>query len=93
MKTQTTCSDCGVGIGTPHLDDCDVALCLFCGQQRITCDCPTTGQSVWTGKWPTTQPNRELFELRGKTWYLRNIHGPLARVNRHGHVRSGRTEE
>lgn len=32
------------------------------------------------------QPNRELSKLQGTTWHLRNIRGPLARVNRHGEV-------
>ena len=34
------------------------------------------------------QPNRTLSELRGRTWYLRNGQGPLARVNHEGKVRS-----
>lgn len=33
------------------------------------------------------QPNRQLSEVRGSTWYLRNIDGPLARVNSKGEVR------
>jgi hypothetical protein len=33
------------------------------------------------------QPNRCLSELRGSTWYLRNIDGHLARVNTKGEVR------
>ena len=39
------------------------------------------------------QPNSQLSELRGTTWYLRNIDGPLARVSRQGEVRSRRVEE
>jgi hypothetical protein len=30
------------------------------------------------------QPNRKLSELRGRTWHLRNINGPLARVSKDG---------
>jgi len=36
------------------------------------------------------QPSRELSELRGRTWYLRNINGPLARVNGSGVVRASK---
>ena len=36
------------------------------------------------------QPNQSMSELRGTTWYLRNVCGPLARVNRRGEVRMGR---
>lgn len=39
------------------------------------------------------QPNGTLSELRGTTWFLRNINGPLARINRKGEVRSRRIEE
>ncbi|TWU16692.1 hypothetical protein Poly21_38970 [Allorhodopirellula heiligendammensis] len=39
------------------------------------------------------QPNKELSELRGTTWYLRNIHGPMARVNHKGEVQTGRLEQ
>jgi hypothetical protein len=39
------------------------------------------------------QPNNGISELRGTTWFLRNIDGPLARVNYIGEVRSRRIEE
>lgn len=32
------------------------------------------------------QPSRELSELRGSTWHLRNVRGPLGQVNRFGGV-------
>ena len=38
------------------------------------------------------QPDRRMSELRGSTWYLRNTHGPMARVNNEGVVRAGRIE-
>ena len=39
------------------------------------------------------QPDRILSELRGTTWYLRNVHGPLARVTHKGEVRTGKIDE
>ena len=36
------------------------------------------------------QPNRDVSGLRGTTWYLRNVNGPLARVNHKGEVRTGK---
>ena len=54
MNMKRTCPDCGVGIGKPHLDDCDVALCPFCEMQRITCECSELGESLWSGTWPTS---------------------------------------
>ena len=39
------------------------------------------------------QPNRQLSEVRGSMWYLRNIDGPLARVNFKGEVRRRRVVE
>ena len=39
------------------------------------------------------QPDRALSQLRGSTWFLRNVHGPLARVNHEGQVRTGKIED
>lgn len=39
------------------------------------------------------QPDRGLSEVRGTTWFLRNVQGPLARVNYEGRVRTGKIEE
>jgi hypothetical protein len=56
MTTEPPCPDCSVGVGAPHLDGCDVAVCIFTGQRRERCggwydhpphlDC---GLDVWTG--------------------------------------------
>lgn len=49
------CPDCGIDIGAPHQDGCDVARCTECGWQRISC---RHGYSdlgwgaIWTGIWP-----------------------------------------
>ena len=52
-KTSTrACPDCGVPVGKPHVDGCDVAECLTCGGQRLSCDCEESGEDIWTGFWP-----------------------------------------
>lgn len=56
--TDTNCPDCGVPVGTAHVDVCDVARCHATGEQRLSHtfvdvkadhDC---GKDVWTGEWP-----------------------------------------
>jgi hypothetical protein len=32
------CGDCAAEIGQPHTDGCDVARCMWTGEQRIQCD-------------------------------------------------------
>lgn len=59
------CPDCGVAIGAPHWEACDVARCLVTGMQRLMCDglhvdnpypgCfvpRDCGWDLWTGMWP-----------------------------------------
>lgn len=38
MADNKPCPDCGVEVGQPHDDGCDVARCLWDGSQRIQCD-------------------------------------------------------
>lgn len=59
MNKQLTCPDCGVAIGEPHRNECDLEHCSNCGGQRITCECGGPHdpmRSVWTGEWPLKCP-------------------------------------
>jgi hypothetical protein len=38
MSRPNTCPDCGTRQGEAHADGCDVARCLWTGQQRLQCD-------------------------------------------------------
>jgi hypothetical protein len=61
MNKKEKCPDCGVGIGMPHTNECDVECCSVCGIQKITCECEghEPQESVWTGKWPETKSKRD----------------------------------
>lgn len=50
------CHDCGVSPGEAHLPGCDVARCLSCGRQRLSCSCKGNegDGNIWTGLWPGT---------------------------------------
>jgi len=69
-----TCPDCGASPSTAHADGCDVARCVNCGCQRISCDCEDTdkGNSVWAGVWPGTSECEEYgLDLNSLRIYCR----------------------
>ena len=55
MNTNQKCPDCGVAVGQPHKDECDIEHCSICGGQRITCDCEGHDpmESARAGDWST----------------------------------------
>lgn len=64
-------------------------------EQPLTYDATVTAfkQILQRTRVMPDQSSRELSELRNTTWYLRNIHGPMARVNHKGEVQTGRLEQ
>jgi hypothetical protein len=76
------CWDCGVEIGVPHLDGCDVARCLVTGvQQRLSClEDHDHGDDRHTGYWPG------VLECREFNWFtdpsLPGFSAPTEDLNR-----------
>jgi hypothetical protein len=52
-----SCPDCAAPIGSKHIGGCDVARCLKCGGQRLSCDCEDDegDGDIWDGYWPGTK--------------------------------------
>lgn len=79
LATTIHCPDeqCAVPIGTEHLAECEVAICLDTGQQRILHQADmleppilnlathTCGEDVWTGQ------HHGVAECREYDWYVR----------------------
>lgn len=66
-KDFASCPDCGVLPNSPHVDGCDVARCLLCGYQRISCEHEDNeggwGQ-IWTGSWPVEVVSNRTGETK-----------------------------
>jgi len=81
-RSNEKCPDCGVSPGEAHLPGCDVARCLSCGGQRLSCRCEDNGGDgdIWTGLWPGTI---ECFEY-GLVCYWDGPHpiGGIESVNK-----------
>ena len=64
------CPDCAVKVGKYHEEGCDVARCLACNGQRISCDCDGDEEryndpDTWTGFWPGV---KECYEQKLICW-------------------------
>jgi hypothetical protein len=63
------CPNCGVGVGEPHDEACDVERCSVCGGQRLLCGCrghdPVSER--WRGEWPGVD------ECRHRGWFARRV--------------------
>ena len=51
-NAETKCHDCGVSPSEKHKHGCDVARCVNCGGQCLSCDCDEPSEDMWTGLWP-----------------------------------------
>jgi hypothetical protein len=67
-----SCADCGAQPGQHHSDGCDIAHCVACGRQALTCDEHADGSTplgTWTGETPTELACREFGYYSRHTTY------------------------
>lgn len=68
MSQKQKCPDCGVEIGMPHVNQCDIERCSQCGDQYISCDCEDhdPAKSIWIGEFPvqdgSDQPGFVIYD-------------------------------
>jgi hypothetical protein len=71
LRSQPACPACGVAVGEPHDEGCDVERCSVCDGQRLLCRCrehdPTAGR--WRGQWPGAD------ECRQRGWFACRVDG------------------
>lgn len=74
VESGRSCPDCGVDPGERHMESCDVARCVICGEQELQCyaddehglaDPDLPPMQTWTGLWPG------VAECREWGWYAR----------------------
>jgi hypothetical protein len=53
MNSRNDCGDCGVAVGEPHAEECDVARCLWTGGQRLTCKLARLGEDKIVAEYGT----------------------------------------
>jgi hypothetical protein len=71
LRPGPACPDCGVAVGEPHDEGCDVERCSACGGQRLLCRCleHEPARERWRGEWPGAD------ECRWRGWFASRVDG------------------
>lgn len=71
LRPRPACPDCGVAVGEPHDEGCDVERCSVCSGQRLLCRCVEHEPALerWGGEWPGAD------ECRWRGWFARRVDG------------------
>jgi hypothetical protein len=70
LPSGVTCPDCGVEPGTEHLPECDVARCLFTGEQRLQHELDPTIVQALVGPVPRWSPHDCGHDIWTGEWPL-----------------------